>query len=59
MKVDGGDNDNRTPPMMMLKCADCQGEHDNNADSVGIRRMRRREGHVLVIIKEVRLVRQN
>jgi hypothetical protein len=56
MKVDGGDNDDGTPPMMMLKCADCEGEHDNdekyaNTNSVGIRRRRRREGNVLVIIK--------
>jgi hypothetical protein len=35
MKFDGDDKDDGTPPMIMLKCADCEGEHNNNTDSVG------------------------
>ena len=30
MKVDGDDNNARTPPMVKLKGADCDGEHEND-----------------------------
>ena len=50
------EGDNRTPLMMKLKCADCDGAHDDdkiyaNINSVGMRRRRRRrrrrKGNVL------------